>query len=192
MAVRFTDGDLSTRSPEVKMSNTPDAPTPSDAPQSGPTRHVRWVQWAAVAGNVAVVATLLMLIVEVRGNSELIERQAALDRYSRIVEPYLVTDGIADTYARIKSQDGAEEPHVRALMDRYELSATEAVRWVRHLELIWAGLEADYRYRGTSELLERQMRALLQYPDQRLFWESRPDDGGEFAARVTRIMDGAR
>lgn len=137
-------------------------------------RNGKWAQWAEVVGTFAVVATLIVLILEVRTNTDAIQRQAQLDRDMRLLEPYLNVPDLPDIFAKIKDHDGAHEPQVRAFADTYNLSNREAVLWVRHLDMIWAGIEADYDYYGPSPSLERQMSALLAYPDQRLYWSSYP------------------
>jgi hypothetical protein len=147
-----------------------------------------WATWATVAGNIAVVATLAILIVGLHENTKLVERQAAVDRYARIVDPYLTMPDFAEIYGKIKARDGMDERHVLALAERYDLTVPEAVRWARHIELIWAGLEADFRLHGWTAPLDRQMRALLEYPDQRIYWEAiHRDHSDPFSTRVRRI-----
>jgi hypothetical protein len=125
---------------------------------------------AEVTGSVAIIATLVILILEVQENTAVIERQAHMERFDRIASPYLEAGDIREVYAKVKEVDGME-PLTQRLMDRYKLNTEEAVQWARSMHSIWAGIEADYVYLGPSPDLERFIGMLLSYPDVQLFWE---------------------
>jgi hypothetical protein len=152
----------------------------------------RWFRAVELAGTLSVVATLMVLIVEVRAHAKALDRQSALEREARISSPYLTVAELPEIYATIKAKDGAIEPQVRAFVDRYQLSVPDAIRWVRHLDTIWSGLEIDYRYYGSTAELDRQITGLLKYPDERLYWETSSDsttsNSAAFANRVRTLL----
>ena len=130
----------------------------------------RWTQWAEIAASLAVVVSLVFLIQEVRYNTAVTERQAVMDRAAAVNAPFVDESPLASIMAKIKAVDGPDEG-VSAFVDRYDLSYEEAVRWSRHLSLIWIGLEADFVASGSSPRLERTTRGLLQSKDHQVYWE---------------------
>lgn len=130
----------------------------------------RWTQWAEIVASVAVVVSLVFLIQEVRYNTAVMERQAVMDRAAVVNAPFLGESQLPSIIAKIKAVDGPD-PAVSAFVEQYDLSYEEAVRWTRHLSLIWIGLEADFIASGLSPRLERTTRGLLQSEDHQLFWE---------------------
>lgn len=83
-----------------------------------------------------------------------------------ITQPYLDDIDLGDVLAKVKAVDGRES-HVSAMMDAYDLTEIEAVSWTRHLYSVWGAIEADFLYSG-SEFVKPSVRALLQFPDDRL------------------------
>jgi hypothetical protein len=130
----------------------------------------RWTQWAEIAASLAVVVSLVFLIQQVRYNTAVLERQAVMDNAAAVNAPFVDESPLASIMAKIKAVDGPDEG-VSALVDRYDLSYEEAVRWSRHLSLIWIGLEADFMASGPTPRLERGTRGLLQSKDHQVFWE---------------------
>lgn len=130
----------------------------------------RWAHWAEIGASVAVVASLLFLVQQVRQNTRMLERQFALDRATAFNAPYLEDPTFPAILARIKTVDGVEAVE-QAFVDRYGLEYGEAVRWVRHLALVWTVLESDYGANGRSDALEAVAASLLGSPDNRLYWE---------------------
>jgi hypothetical protein len=151
----------------------------------------RWAHWAEIGASVAVVASLLLLVQQVRQNTVMLERQIALDRATAFNAPFLDDSPLADILGRIKVVDGPE-PVEEALMTRYDLEYAEAVRWVRHLALVWTALEADFVANGRSDPLDGVAWSLLGSPDNRLYWENgapQVTDSG-FRDHVSRLRPG--
>jgi len=122
---------------------------------------------AEIVSGIAIVITIVLLIVEVRSNSELLQRQFELERVDRSAifdSQYL--PGILE---KIKSVDGVGRA-VQAYMDRYDLTYVEADRWVRYMRQQWQAHEADFRF-GETAHLEDTIPALMSFPDQVLFYE---------------------
>ena len=130
----------------------------------------RWAHWAEIIASLAVVVSLVILVQEVRRNTAAIERQAVLDRATAVNGPFMEESPLPAIIAKIKAVDGADEID-SAFVDRYDLSYEEAVRWTRHLSLIWQALEADFLARGVSPESERMIKSLLAAPDNQLLWE---------------------
>lgn len=129
-----------------------------------------WTQWVEIAASLAVVVSLVFLIQQVRYNTAVMERQAVMDNAAAVNAAFVDESPLASIMSKIKAVDGPDEG-VSAFVDRYDLSYEEAVRWSRHLSLIWIGLEADFMAGGSSTRLERTTRGLLQSKDHQLFWE---------------------
>jgi hypothetical protein len=130
----------------------------------------QWVNWAEIIASLAIVATVVLLIQEVRGNTEAIERQAALDRATAINSPFFVNPQLSAVLVKIKAIDGSD-PIPQAFVERYDLTPEEAILWERHLAHIWMGFEADYSLNGESQELEAAIRDLLTYPDNQVYWK---------------------
>ena len=149
----------------------------------------RWAHWAEIVSSFAMVATLIFLIQEVRGNTQALDRQITLDRVSAVNAPFFSAPELASVLARIKAVDGAL-PGPQAYAERYGLTSEEAILWDRHLTLLWMGLEADFRYRGSSATVEAWVRDLLSSGDNRLYWQAnRSWHGPDFRALVDRIAE---
>lgn len=144
--------------------------------------------WAEIVASLAIIVSLVFLIQEVRYNNLILERQALMDRTAAFNSPFLQDSALASILARIKAVDG-REPVEDALAERYDLSYEDAVRWNRHLSLLWTVLEAEYRSNGWSPILEGTARTLLSSPDNRLFWEQGAPQvtSGGFRARVSEV-----
>ena len=129
----------------------------------------QWAQRIEIIASLSVILTLVFLILEVRGNTSTIERQIMLDQYVSVTDVFINNSDMAEAFVKIKAVDGVE-PLIQAFIDRYALSAEESVRWTRFLMLRWGGLRADYVYSGPSQSLEGQIKGLLSFPDNELFW----------------------
>lgn len=134
------------------------------------TKLEQWAQWAEIVASVAIVVSLVFLIQEVRYNSSIMERQAVLDRTEAFNAPFFQESPLPTILTKVKEADGLD-PEEQAFVERYDLTYQEAVLWVRHLAVLWAVLEADYRVGGLTPELEAMVGGLLATPDNRLFWE---------------------
>lgn len=147
----------------------------------------KWAQWAEIVASAAVIVTLVVLVGEVRGNTLALERQADLDRATALNTPFFYAPELASVLARIKAVDG-QDPLPQALMDRYELTAEEAILWERHLWQVWLQHEADFERGGPSSKLDGWIAAALATPDNLLYWQVMGrGSGAEFRAYVDGI-----
>lgn len=156
-----------------------------------PSRLEQWAHWAEIVASVAIVVSLVFLIQEVRYNTSILERQAVLDRTAALNDQFFEDSPLASILAKVKVVDGPD-PLESAFVDRYDLSYEEAVRWVRHLSFVWSVLEADYRANDRSRALEDIASGLLDYPDNRLFWDQGAPQiaTGEFRRYVAALRAG--
>jgi len=155
---------------------------------------MNWEATSTIAGIVsaiAVVVTLIFLVLEIRRNTREMSRRISVERTVRAFEPFLTASGMSEIHAKIKAIDGVEEP-TRAFMEAYGLSSQEAFRWFAHLALNWWTLANDFDFLGPSARLVAQIRQLLAYADNRLFWKiSHGWFSAEFTAYVEESISGA-
>ena len=126
------------------------------------------VQITEIIGGIGILISLIVLIVEVRTNTDAIDRRASLDRNARLFEPYI--SGIPEIYTKVKVDDGLE-PIVSRYVDVYDLQPEEAVRWVALLQSNWRSYEIDYRYSGRTNELDASVRFMMSFPDNHIYWE---------------------
>ena len=124
-------------------------------------------QWLTLAANLGVLAGLVFLALEIQQNTSAINRQAEIERTSRIMQPYI--QDVATLYERVKAVDG-EEPEIGAFEERYDFSTKEAVSWVAFLQSSWRTYESDFSHLGPSAGLEADIAYMLSFPDNQLFW----------------------
>lgn len=148
----------------------------------------RWSHWAEIGASVAVVASLLLLVQQVRQNTAMLEREFALDRATAFNAPYLEDPAFPAILEQIKTVDGLE-PVEQAFVARYDLTYQEAIRWVRHLALVWTALESDFIANGRSAPLDAVAWSLLGSRDNQLYWENGAPQitNGEFRSYVTGL-----
>ena len=131
----------------------------------------RWTQWAEVIETAVILVSAVLLIAEVRSNTQALEHQAYMDRSASFAQPYLEVEGFTDIYAKVKEVDAEHrEELVAAFQERYGLTTQEAVIWVRHLDLIWRTFQADFLYGTDRAVLRGDIGYLLTFPDQQLYY----------------------
>jgi len=86
----------------------------------------KWAHWAEIVSSIAVVATLLFLVQEIRGNTQALERQITMDRVSAVNTPFFTAPELASVIVKIKAVDGAL-PGPKAYAERYGLTPEEVV-----------------------------------------------------------------
>lgn len=129
-------------------------------------------QWAELVASVAIIATLIVLVFEVQGNTAALERQAMLDRANAIGSPFFEDPRLASASAKVRAVDGAN-PVQSALSERYGLTDDEALVWARHLAVIWEGINADFEFFGDTPELRSYVNQLLMSEDVAFVWDYR-------------------
>ena len=132
-------------------------------------------RWAEVLGNIGVVVTLVLLLVQIQDNTQVLRGQAFFDRGTALNEPFLRATELPAIIAKIKAVDG-ESPMIRAYMDRYDLSYAEGEIWSRHVLSMWITLEAEYTMVGDSPELTSRVSQFLEFPDQQIWFENGGQD----------------
>jgi hypothetical protein len=120
-----------------------------------------------LAGIAAVIVSLVILIIEVRSNTVALERQIAMDRANALAAPFFESE-LPSILAKIKSGEEAKGA-IPLFMEEWDLSMSEAIRWERHLILLWETLEAQYIADGPSEDLDNQVSILLVNRDNQIY-----------------------
>ena len=126
-----------------------------------------------ILSSIAIVITLIVLVFEVQGNTDALQRQMDNDRASRLSDiydsPYL--PGI---FAKMQEVDNENiGGPMKAVMEGYNLTYEEAYRVTLHYSTLRRGYEADFlSNQPGAEDREAQMIRLLNSRDQALYWES--------------------
>ncbi len=124
-----------------------------------------------IIGGAGILISLVILILEVRNNSRLIERQMSMDRVNTRAEIVINSPYLPEIIAKIKEVDGvATNPELVAFTERYSLTHEEAQRIVRHIGRQWEGYQADFHAGSTD--VAGIISISLTWPDHRLYWES--------------------
>lgn len=126
-----------------------------------------WVGIAEIAASLAVLASLIVLILQIREDGEMERRAASVRAAEWDTSVFLQSDLLAGALARIKAVDGIEGP-VQELMTRYDMSYEQAAAWNRYIILNWRGLEMYFQAEGPSEPLARAIRRTVAWPDQQI------------------------
>ena len=148
----------------------------------------RWLQYIEVATALSVIITLVVLIVEVRTNTKTIERQLLVDRAGNIARPFMSSPELLEAFERIKEVDGWN-PGIANLREYYGLEPQQAIAWNMFLLANWSGLEADFVTVGPSDGLRSQIRGLMRFPDNHIFWSN---SSGAFRPSFVAYVDQVR
>jgi hypothetical protein len=143
------------------------------------------VQIVEIVGGVGILISLIILIIEVRANTNAIDRQASLERNARVFEPYI--SNIPDIYTKVKAVDGLE-PIVGKYADAYDIPPIEAVRWVAFLQSNWKAYEIDFKYAGQTQEMDASVLWMLSFPDNEMYWNAMKSDfSAEFVEYVEKL-----
>jgi hypothetical protein len=153
------------------------------------TKSAQLAQWLEVVGSVAIISTLVVLVMEVRGNTAALERQVMMDRAVALNTPFFQDPRLAAASAKIRAVDGPNRVQ-KALSDRYQLTEDEALVWSRHLGLIFQGIRADFELLGDTPQLRSYVYGLLSSGDVALAWDEASGVNGSEA--FTAFVESAR
>lgn len=143
------------------------------------------VDWLELATGIAVLVGLGLVVMEIRVNTDAVNRQAAVDRASALAEPFFYSEEVRSALQKIRAAEESTGPET-AFVGRFGMTDAEAIAWARHLTQVWMVIEADF-YHGDSEVALLWARALLGNVDNRLFVENWMF-GGEFQLEIDRIL----
>jgi hypothetical protein len=143
------------------------------------------VDWLEISTSLAVLIGLVLVIMEIRVNTNAVNRQAAVDRSVALTEPFFYSEVIRSADEKVRAVDGSADYRV-ALADRYDLTQAESLAWSRHLMQLWVMIEGDY-YNGEKAVALGFARTMLGAADSREFvrhWRFRED----FQQEIDRIL----
>jgi type III secretory pathway component EscR len=130
-----------------------------------------WASIAEMVASLAVIISLALLVLEVRGNTLAVERQINKDHVRSILTPFIDPPILLSAMKKIKNVDGHDD-YVQAFMESYDLDSAEAYAWGNFLLIIWMDMEQDFVENGPSDRLAEQIRELVRHPDVTLFLEN--------------------
>lgn len=142
--------------------------------------------WVDAVATVGVVIGLVLLILEIRVNTDAIEQQAAVDRAVVVSEPFYESPELRAAMNKIRIADG-HEGVVAAFIRHYEMTPDEAIVWSRHQLQVWAMIRADFE-RGDRESAKYFATLLLSNPPPRIFVEHMTYRG-EFKEMIQEILE---
>jgi hypothetical protein len=136
-----------------------------------------WATITEITASFAVIISLVLLVVEVRGNTLAIERQIDKDHRRAIFTPVIDPPILLSAMERIRAVDG-QETHVQAFMETYDLNDAEVYVWGNFQLMIWTEMQQDFVNNGPSERLAAQIHSLAIHSDVALFVENFESSGG--------------
>ena len=150
----------------------------------------KWALVAEIIGGAAIIVSLLVLIQEVRQNTDVQNRQIQIARFLNYTDSFIDPMAATEVYAKVKAIDGPE-PLAAAFADRYGLSPAEAVLWSRLVSRSFFYWQSDFEFGGESESLAAELRFIPSYPDAMLAFQINEDNllTPEFKAYVESVWD---
>ena len=125
---------------------------------------------AQVIGNVAVIVTLVVLIVQIRANTRAVDRQKRVDRGRALRDAYFASPDLVRALVKINATNGGLSLHVE-LAERFGLTPEEGWLVMMHQGGTWSIYEADFLASGPSASLERSIVAYLGGPHNLMGWQ---------------------
>ena len=125
-----------------------------------------------IVGGLAVLVTLIILVIEVRENTETNRRANLIQLTTAPLSAYLDNPEIQAISAKISESQPAESNFQKILLDEFGLSREEAQLYGRYLGYNWRIRESEYLY-GNSDpvVFEQNMRFNLRDRPAQLYWE---------------------
>ncbi len=127
-----------------------------------------WSDITQLIGNVAVIATLIVVIAQIRANTRAVNLERAEARLSKFTTPFYQSPHLLRISAKIDAVQG-QGPATKELMETFDLSPEEANLWFRHLMDQWTTYEIEWRHGvlGHARGIKRSQRFL----DNRIFYK---------------------
>ena len=147
---------------------------------------------AEIVSSVAIVITIAVLILELRSNSALLERQIELDRIDRI--SVILADAELAEILQRTGRGGQPSRMERLVMNEFDLTLPEAAKFGRYTGNQWQAVQADFAFFGPTERLEERIFGMLLRPGQAFWWQHKSPNlwTDEFQQFVDGIADDRR
>lgn len=150
------------------------------------SKRTNLVEWLEISTSLAVLVGLVLVIMEIRVNTNAVNRQATVDRSVALTEPFFYSEVLRSADEKVRAVDGTAD-NVVALADRYDFTEAEALAWSRHLMQLWVMVEGDY-YNGDKEVALSFAKNMLGSADSREFVKNWRFFREEFQREVDRIL----
>ena len=138
---------------------------------TGPDKLQKITLLTEMIGGVAVLLTLIILIVEVRENTEASRRANLIQLTTAPLNAYLDNPDVQAISSKIA--DGAEGSRLPTeLQDEFGLTHEEAHLYARYLGYTWRIRESEYLFGNSEPAVFRQnMIFYLNNPEDKVYWE---------------------
>lgn len=152
----------------------------------------RYALTAEIIGGLAVLVSLILLIVEVRENTESNRRASLIELTTSPLNTYVNSPDIQRIEASMAAIDNQESGVVNELMRTYQLSSEDANLYARYMGYLWRIREAEFLY-GNPDLglFSDNLEFFLRVMHNQIYWElnsSVPYDP-EFRSFVNEIIE---
>ena len=128
---------------------------------------------AEIVSGLAIIVTLVILIQEVKNNTNTIQLQIAEQGSAAANMPFINPESLPDIYAKIKEIDSDQlDEIVKLYVDKYGMSVQEAIQWSRFVGMSWRVEENNFVINGPSDELALRINAILTRRDQKLYYDT--------------------
>lgn len=146
----------------------------------------RLSNWIDLIATIGVVVGMVLLILEIRLNTQAIELQASVNRAAALTEPFYESSQLRNASEKIRTVEGRGSAEA-AFIAQYDMTPEEALVWNRHCVQLWLSVVADYEH-GNRDLAIRYTKALLSSADQRLFVQNYSFFNSDFRQMLDDIL----
>jgi hypothetical protein len=150
----------------------------------------KWALLAEVISGVAILTTLIVLVLDVRSNGRLMQRQLDMERLER--RYYGDSIELIQALEQIRAiEPESNSPGLNAYMERYDLSFQDAMRWASYVWRTWVMYETDF-LAGDRDGVEGEVADSINLPEMALYWDLHKeqfDEGFVEFAESLRIVD---
>jgi hypothetical protein len=109
--------------------------------------------WLTFISNLAVVAGIIFLAVEINQNSEMITLQVTSQEQQRVLGRYIESPDLAIIEVKLEGDiSPSGDSAIAVLVNDYGLTQEEARRWVRYMVDQWLSNSANWQISGDSDV----------------------------------------
>lgn len=149
----------------------------------------KYALFTEIVGGLAVLLTLIILIIEVRENTEASRRTNLIQLTTAPLNVYLDNPDIQAIASKI-SQTTQVSVLPNLLKDEFDLSFDEAQLYARYLGYTWRIRESEFLYGNSDpEVFEANMRFYLGNAEDQFYWQrTRAPYHPEFRAYIEGLL----
>ena len=132
----------------------------------------KWTVSAEILGGIAILVTLIVLILEVRENTETNRRTNMIQLTTAPVNAYLSNPNIQSVSNKV-SEAGRASPVIDIFQTEFNLTYEEARLYSSYMGYSWRIRESEYLYGTTEpELFRENIKLYLRAIGDRVYWEN--------------------